>query len=930
VSAVRYLVGIDLGTSNTAVAYAEHSRGPGPPEIRLFEIDQLTSLGEVAPRPTLPSVRYHPAEGEIGDRDMQLPWSGSEPAGVPRGLVGELAREMGAQVPGRQVCSAKSWLSHESVDRTAAILPWGMAEGVAKVSPVAAGASYLAHIHAAWNHRFADAPLSRQEIIVTVPASFDEGARALTQEAARLAGLPRVRLVEEPQAAFYDWLFRHRQTLADELKDTRLALVCDIGGGTTDFTLLKVERGDGLPRVSRIAVGDHLMLGGDNMDLGLAQVAEGRLGSGGGKLGTAQLAQLVQQCRRAKEALLAAQAPDNTPVTLLGRGAGLIGGARRTQLSRQEVTHMVVDGFLPRVPIDERPQRIRSGLVAFGLPYASDPAITRHLAAFLGAHAEVARDALGDASPPSGQTPVPDALLLNGGVFRSAALAERLSSVLGEWRGAPVQVLHNDQPDLAVARGAVAYGLARQGSAPRIASGAARSFLVLLDEAEGERLGVCLLPRGTEEGREIRLSERTFALRVGQPVKFDLASSSADTAWVPGELIPYEEGRFHRLPPIATVLDGDAGRGGDLPVQLVTSLTEVGTLEIHCVGVDDPTRRWRLELQVRGGPQAPAALQGASDALPPRFDEAAGLIGRLYGPPSQEVEAKAIKRLRTDLEKCLGPRDRWSSFLLRELYVAVWDGAGRRRRSADHERVWLNLAGFCLRPGFGYPLDDWRVKELWGVHRQGVQFIPDAQVWSEWWTLWRRVAGGLDEQAQTRLLDDLAFELQPPGSGKHKKPPGPRKQGYDDMVRLAASLERVPVERKVELGDWWLTRLRKPKEGAHTWWALGRLGVRVPQYGSAHQVVPGEVAARWLEALLGLDWKAVQPAPLAAVSIARVSGDRERDLDEDLRERVAERVAAARTPERWRQMVREPVQLDEADERLVFGESLPPGLRLID
>jgi molecular chaperone DnaK (HSP70) len=930
VNAVRYLVGIDLGTSNTAVAYAQRAGGAKPPEIRLFEIEQLTALGEVAPRPTLPSVRYHPAEDEIGDRDLQLPWSGTELAGVPRGLVGELARELGAQVPGRLVSSAKSWLSHEAVDRTAAILPWGAAEGVAKVSPLAASASYLAHIHAAWNHRFPEAPLARQEIIITVPASFDEGARALTQEAARLAGLPRIRLVEEPQAAFYDWLFRHRETLAEALKDTRLALVCDVGGGTTDFTLLKVESGDGLPRVSRIAVGDHLMLGGDNMDLGLAQVAEGRLGARGGKLGTAQLAQLVQQCRRAKETLLAEQAPDSTPVTLLGRGAGLIGGARRTQLSREEVIHMVVDGFLPRVPVGERPQRLRSGLVAFGLTYASDPAITRHLAAFLGAHAEVAREALGDAAPPPGQTPVPDALLLNGGVFRSAALAERLASLLGEWRGAPLHLLHNDQPDLAVGRGAVAYALARQGSAPRIASGAARSYLVLLDEGEGQRVGVCLLPRGTEEGREVRLSERTFALRVGQPVKLDLVSSSADTPCAPGDLIPYEEGRFHRLPPIATVLESGAVRGGDLPVQLVCSLTEVGTLEIHCVGVDDPDRRWRLELQVRGTPQAPAALQSGSDTLPPRFDEAVELIGRLYGPPSQKVEAKAIKRLRSDLERCLGPRDRWGSFLLRELYVAVWDGARRRRRSADHERVWLNLAGFCLRPGFGYPLDDWRARELWELYGQGVQFVQDSQVWSEWWTLWRRVAGGLGEPAQTRLLDDLAFDLQPAGSAQHKKPPGPRRQGYDDMVRLAASLERVPVERKAELGDWWLKRLRKPKEGTHTWWALGRLGVRVPQYGSAHQVVPADVAGRWLEALLRLDWKAVQPAPLAAASIARVSGDRERDLKEVLREQVAERLAAAKTPERWRQMVREQVQLDEADERLVFGESLPPGLRLID
>ena len=317
----HFIVGIDLGTTNTVVAYAERSADPDAlPAI--FEIEQLVALGEVAARPSLPSLRYHPAPGELDPGDLGLPWPREDVAGVPDAVVGSLALELGSQVPGRQVASAKSWLSHPAVDRSAAILPWGAAEDVAKVSPLLASASYLAHLRAAWNHRFPEQPLEAQEIVLTVPASFDEAARALTLEAARLAGLDRLRLLEEPQAAFYDWLLRHRAGLSHALADTALVLVCDVGGGTTDLTLIRTQVDNGAPLLTRVGVGDHLMLGGDNMDLALAHVAESRLASSGAALSSAQLAQLMQQCRNAKERLLGDAAPETATVTLLGVGIG--------------------------------------------------------------------------------------------------------------------------------------------------------------------------------------------------------------------------------------------------------------------------------------------------------------------------------------------------------------------------------------------------------------------------------------------------------------------------------------------------------------------------------------------------------------------------------------------------------------------------------
>src|SRR5574343_161879 len=470
----QYVVCIDLGTTNTVMAYAEAGRT----EIRLFEIDQLTAPGEIGAAALLPSLRYHPADGELAQGELQLPWPSDEPA-----VIGALARKLGAQVPGRLVASAKSWLSHPQVDRMAAILPWGGEAEVPKVSPVAASASYLAHLRNAWNSRHPHLPLEQQQVILTIPASFDEAARALTLQAAKLAGLPQLRLLEEPQAAFYDWLYRQRASLASDLADTRLVLVADVGGGTTDFSLMKVALQDGQPVIERIGVGNHLILGGDNMDLALAHLIESRLGSSDGsaapRLSASRLAQLAERCRAAKEILLAADAPDHVSVTLLGSGSKLIGGSRSAQLTRAEVQALVVDGFFPINSEREAARRGRAALTEFGLPYASDAAITRHLAGFLRQHAAAARAALGLA-PDDSSIPVPDTLLLNGDVFRAPALAQRLEQVLAAWRGQPLTLLHNDNPDVAVARGGVAYALGQAGQAPVIGGGSARNYYLRL------------------------------------------------------------------------------------------------------------------------------------------------------------------------------------------------------------------------------------------------------------------------------------------------------------------------------------------------------------------------------------------------------------------------------------------------------------------
>lgn len=921
-----FLVGIDLGTTNTVVAYAKANDAQA--EINLFAIEQLVAPGEVGARSLLPSLRYHPAAGELAAGDLQLPWRQDDVAGAAQPVLGALARQLGAQVPGRLVSSAKSWLSHASVDRQAPILPWGADADVAKVSPVAASASYLAHVRAAWDQRFPDASLEAQELVLTIPASFDEGARALTLQAARMAGLPALRLVEEPQAAFYDYLQRRRATLRADLAATRRILVCDVGGGTTDFSLIDVAfDDDGEPQLERSSVGNHLILGGDNMDLALAHLVETRLAAGvegGMKLSAARLSQLMERCRAAKELLLSSDAPDKATVTLLGAGSRLVKGSRSADVTREEVAAMVVDGFFPQVAISETAKKGRAGIVEFGLPYAQDAAITRHLASFLQQH----------------QGALPDTLLLNGGVFRADALARRLAETLAHWRGAPLTILHNDNPDVAVARGAVAYALARRGQAPRIGGGSPRSyFLVLGGPGKGNR-AVCILPRGSACGEEIRLHERLFALRLGRPVRFHLASSIAEAGTPPklGDIVDLGEGDYLGLPPLASVLHDkqDANDKREITVQLATVMTEVGTLEVHCVAEADASQRWLLEFQLRGSEeeQGPDGGDGNAPAISPRIKESVDKIERIFGGKAQKVETKEVRQLRQHLERGLGGRDSWDTPLLRQLFDALMLRARGRRRSAEHERVWLNLAGYCLRPGYGDALDPWRIEQLWAMFDAGVQHHKDSQVCAEWWTLWRRVAGGLSVEQQLRLLDDFAFNLQADAAQRGNRPVTLVGGSDDDMLRLGASLERIPGAYKAEVGAWLLKRLDKAsKKGeaadTNTLWALARVGARQPFHGSAHEVVDSATVAEWLQVLLALDWKKTEPAAFAATHLARMTGDRSRDIADELRATILARLKAVGAPPLWHAMVSEVTQLDEAATKRMLGEALPPGLKLI-
>ncbi|HAT8500577.1 TPA: Hsp70 family protein [Vibrio vulnificus] len=929
----RYLVGIDLGTTNTVVAFCELTENLQQSNVSLFDIDQLIGPGEVVRKPLLPSFRYHPANGQIAPADLTLPWENQTVAGdIANVIIGEWARELGAKVEGRQVSSAKSWLSHQAVDRHSDILPWAGVSDVEKVSPVIASASYLNHIRQAWNHRHPGNLLEDQEVVVTVPASFDETARKLTLEAAQLAGLSQVLLLEEPQAVCYDWYARHQHSAAELLKEIPLILVCDVGGGTTDLSLIEAKFNQDALALDRIGVGEHLMLGGDNLDLALAHLAEQRFNQSK-KLNAASLTKLIQQTRKAKEQLLSSTAPEEVKITMLGSGSKLLGGTKSISLNKQEVHQIALDGFFPLSDFTQTPDKRRSAVVEFGLPYVADPAVSKHMAEFLSQHQQVSHAALGQSE--SDQPAIPVGLLLNGGVFNSDLVTARMTELLGRWRGGPVTVLDNPHPDWSVALGAVAFAKARRGAQLKIGGGSARSYFLHLQEKNKMGKALCLLAKGTEEGQEIRLTGRRFSLTLGEPVRFNLLTSTHDAlshhvAIQNGVMADIDPDIFTPLPPYIVTLQGEgaeleANQKERVEVQLACQLTEVGTLKMECVSVEEEDKRWALEFEVRNK----KAEEQENATLHPRLNECKELITRLYSGNKKSGDGNEIKLLAKELERKLGKRDEWDFTTLRHLFDAFVQGRKRRRRSEQHEKNWLRLAGFSLRPGFGDATDSWRIEQVWGLYQQGIQF-QNHQGWTDWWVFWRRIAGGLNQEQQETLLADIAKYLHPGAMKNPQTAKAAQDMGYEAMVRLAASLEHLEVEDKVLLTSWFLSKALNQNqfEQAH-WWAIGRLASRTPLYASQHRVIPREQAEQWLPKLLDQNWQKEPMIAFAAVMICRKTGDRLFDISEDFRQQVLTKLKQSRVPEAWVSLVEEIKELSESESKRVFGDALPSGLRLV-
>ena len=597
-----YIVGIDLGTTHCVLAYTladtESADPHAEPVVHQFSIPQVISPGEVKAQPLLPSFLLLPGPHDVPAGGLALPWAPEIDL-----AVGEYARERGAELPTRLVASAKSWLCHTGVDRTAPILPWDAPEGARRVSPVEAMAEFLRHLHLAWNAQMAaDNPnlrLENQEIYLTVPASFDAVARELTVQAARSAGLEQFTLLEEPQAAFYAWLDAQKEGWRTVVGVGETILVCDVGGGTTDLSLIEMVDEEGTVNLRRVAVGDHILLGGDNMDLTLAYAVQGKLAQQGVKLDNWQFRTLWHQCRKAKERLLTVPGLESEPLVVLGRGSSLIGNTIRTELTHQEIEAVLLGGFFPEVGADDAPQQQRRvGIREMGLPYESDPAITRHLAHFLNRHAR------GD----DGQLNYPAAVLFNGGVMKASSLRNRILSILRTWSNHPdLQELDAVDLDQAVALGSAYYGLARRGQGLRIRAGTSRAYYIGVESAMPAVPGIptpvnalCVVPFGMEEGTSAEIRQKEFGLILGEPAEFQLLASTTSKDDTVGQIIEDWSGELQEVSRLEAMLPAtnDAAGGTIIPVWLESRVTEIGTLELWCVARDGD-RRWKLEFNLR-------------------------------------------------------------------------------------------------------------------------------------------------------------------------------------------------------------------------------------------------------------------------------------------------------------------------------------------
>jgi len=940
----NFLIGIDLGTTNSVVAYVERDEAgatasdgrvsagndTGASDIRVFALEQLAGPGEVRAVAALPSFLYFPTQAEIDSGAFNLPWQEQ-----PAAIVGVAARELGALVPGRQVASAKSWLCQSALDRTAEILPRGAEPPEPQMSPVEASARYLSHLRDAWNHAMASAPddgpeqrFENQEIVLTVPASFDEEARELTVEAARRAGLEHLTLLEEPLAAFYAWVAEHQASVSEHVRDGDPILICDIGGGTSDFSLVRAHVKGNDVQFERTAIGEHLLLGGENLDLALARLVEQKLKT---KLTLRQRHALERACSAAKEQLLGDQRIERLPISILGSGRAVVGQMLSSELTHDEVIDLLTNGFLPMTRANELPARGRSaGLREVGLPYASDPAITKHLAAFLRNAALAAGSGDGESRPGNGEMLRPDAILFNGGFCIPEITRSRIVEAIASWFGADEwrpRVLHNSEMASAVAIGAAYYNRVRHGAGMRVKAGSARTYYVGM-RTEDSPKAVCVLPAGTDEGTTLRLSGRDFSVLANRPVSFHLLSSTVRHD-AHGKVSDIDEEQMHRHSPLVTLLRyGKRLEQTELAVRLSVSFTEVGTLELWCESVSSP-HRWRLQFELRGSAEQQEVKPGqtssaqATEVSKESLDPAIARIQATFAKSAaNDLDPSALTG---DLESILHlKRDAWPPQAIRALADTLLASADGRRLSPKHETRWLNLLGFCLRPGFGDSGDAARMNQMRKLYQAGMAFADNLQSQVDWLVLWRRIAGGLSAAHQHELRNHLG------ALGIGRKKSGARLNGQVEREgwRLLASLEHLSGATRAALGNELLRKLKKEPAESSWLWSLGRFGLRIPLYGALTCVVPRETAEEWVSAILETD-ELTPEAAASIVQMARLTGDRARDLRDEMREHAVRVLRDAKIVDSdFLSPLKHVVLPGRADIARTFGEALPRGLNL--
>ncbi|MCE2984088.1 MAG: hsp70 family protein [Parachlamydia sp.] len=917
---MRYLIGIDLGTTNSAIAYKDTAKRHGAAD--LFMVPQFTAPGKVDSLSTLPSFCYLLEEHEWPQGTFSLPWKKEE-----GNLVGQFAKLQGARVPSRMIQSAKSWLCNVASNRHDKILPMG-ADASRRMSPVDASARYLAHIKEVWNYSIAknnpDLVFEEQDIILTVPASFDETARALTVEAAKKAGLQHVTLLEEPQAAFYSWIAQHEHDWKKIFQPDDRVLVCDVGGGTTDFSLIEVHEKNGELVFQRMAVGDHLLLGGDNMDLAIAHYLENRLNEQGkGPLEGVQWLQLLAESRRAKEQVFALESKTEEfiSVVLQGTGSSVVKGSLTVAFSSGELRDFLFQGFFSPCVFAEALQLKKSrGMRTVGLPYEDDPSIIKHLASFL----NQADAGLGKRGPTH--------VLFNGGAMKPALFQGAIIDALKQWFHEPVpQVLQSPNLDLAVAKGAAYYAGVRKGHGQSIGGGLPRSYYLQYEAKDpaGQLVKKMLtvLPRGSEEGKEFHPAP-VFTLRANVPVSFHLFTSHVRLNDKEGDAIQADKQEVQRLPPIQTLLRFGKSQAGLeeklIPVRLGIRLNPIGTLDLW-LDSQESDHRWNLEFQIRSssGQDHDLALDAKGRQDVTYSEEAI--------EPAKEILIEAFRtgiikpsQMMDKLEEAVQMnRKEWPVSVLRSLFDTLLKMSAGRGQSAEHEARWWNLAGYLLRPGHGYPLDDFRMKELWKIILNDLKTAKNLESQIQRLICYRRIAGGLSKGQQMQLAGELLSTLFDKKTGKLALVRKGDKYFFSEKIRALAALERLEIPQKVKLGQALMEKITKQEGDEHDFWALGRVAARHLVYGSAGQVIPKETCAKWVSDLLHVKQEEKPYAAFAFKQMAKKTPHRELNMDDELIKKIYAACPSLKENERV-----EEAPLSRIEQEQLFGENLPPGLLL--
>ena len=956
----RFIIGVDLGTTNIALFYIDTERTDT--KIQQFKISQLVAPGEIDELSLLPSFCYLPSPDERSREILNLPWDAK-----PDVAVGKFARDHGASIPGQLVVSAKSWLAHAGVDRTKPILPWGNDTQVHSKSPVEVSAHYLSHLKNAWNHKYkrvkdrSGSPclFEDQQIIITIPASFDETARELTIAAARLAQLNKITLVEEPLAAFYAWLYENENDWQSQINPGEMTLVVDVGGGTTDFSLIEMDENNSL---HRSAVGDHLLLGGDNIDMAIARKIEK---SWGDKLDANEWSKLCQLCRNAKETLLSSDR-DKTDITLMASGSSILGNLKKSVLHRKDLVEMLEKGFYPQVDPESLTQAKRSGIREMGLPYAANPAVTEHLLQFLRYAKKVTRsdknrptngsenanryrdqkrvDDAGELSSQdhsgnedlnskkrdsTGSTKTdgmiyPDRILFNGGSMISEVVRKRVISVVSSWfpkRPAPIE-LKGGNFSLAVALGAAYYGRVRRGHGVKVRGGIARSYYLEVKDRVGKKEFVCIMSRDTEENIQVSVPG-AFLLQTSKKVLFNLYSSATRLLDKPGERIKSNE-ELTLVAPLVTVLQFGKTESKSVEVTIGCEETEAGALKVYLDSAQTH-HLWPLHFDLRPIPEQLGTNSRQATVV---LDSRKLLVAKKLLTSYFSSPTKKLPSLMNDLENSLQiAKNVWSLPLIRDLADTTLDLANCRTMSAPHEARWLNVLGFLLRPGFGDPGDELRIRKVWKLWFAGPTHHKDTQAIAEWWVLWRRVAAGLKGGHQLAIASILRKNLIPKSSYREKFREGV--QAKKEMWRCLGSLELLPVAMKTTIGSILLNR--KSKLDFVELWVLARLGARKMFHAPANYVISASTASQWLNQLmqLKLSDRTRNPALFAIARIAGVTGDRSVDLPQDILERAHQFLKINHCKAAWLEHLTHQAKDSVEETEKLIADTLPLGLSTV-